>query len=192
PCTSPEARPRRPNRAETARPHNGVVLGDWPPRRPWPYLPHGARLHGRPSQWPRGDTLRPKTTLAAAVLRQAEAGSAAPLLAGFAGAYAVETVSRPRLAPPEAPRRSAPLPRVGADGRRAQPLGGRAPAKGRRPGGEHAWPPPNITCPGRSAGSGAGLGGMAGGVGAGTHSAGVAGRSVAPRSPSMSSCSRWQ
>jgi len=33
-CTFPEASTRRPNRAETVRAHNGVVLGDWPPRRP--------------------------------------------------------------------------------------------------------------------------------------------------------------
>ena len=79
--------------------------------------------------------MRPKTTLAAAVLRQAEAGSAAPLLAVFAGAYAVETVSRPCLAPQEAPRRSELVPRVRADARLDQPLRGRAPAKGRRPGG---------------------------------------------------------
>ena len=49
-CTFHESSARSPNRAETVRAHNWVVMGDLVPGRPWIYLPHGARLYYRQSQ----------------------------------------------------------------------------------------------------------------------------------------------
>ena len=132
-CTFHEASARSPNRAETVRAHNWVVMGDLHPSRPWTYLPHGARLYCRQSQWPTGETFRTKTTLAADLLRQADAGSAAPLLAVFDGAYAVGTVIRPCLAPQGDQRRIELVTRLRADARLYQPLIVRGRPKGRRP-----------------------------------------------------------
>jgi hypothetical protein len=132
-CTFHEASARSPNRAETVRAHNWVVMGDLHPSRPWTYLPHGARWSCRQSQLPTGETFRTKTTLAADLLRQADAGSAAPLLAGFDGAYAVETVIRPCLAPQADQRRIELVTRWRADARLYHPLIVRARPKGRRP-----------------------------------------------------------
>jgi hypothetical protein len=53
-CTFHEASARSPNRAETVRAHNWVVLGDLMPGTPWTYLPHAARLYCRQSQLPSG------------------------------------------------------------------------------------------------------------------------------------------
>lgn len=129
-----EASARRPHRAETVRAHHGGVRGDVPPRRPWPSRPPGARLSGRQRRWPTGEPVRPQTTLAADLRRQADAGSAAPLLAVVDGADAVETVIRPCLAPQEDQRRLARGTRVRAEARRYPPLSVRARPTGRRPG----------------------------------------------------------
>jgi hypothetical protein len=63
-CTFHASSARCPNRAETVRAHNWVVMGDL--------------VAGTPT----------KTTLAVEWLRQADAESAAPILGVFAGAYA--------------------------------------------------------------------------------------------------------
>lgn len=36
-CALHESSARRPNRAETVRAHNWVVMGDWVPGQPWTY-----------------------------------------------------------------------------------------------------------------------------------------------------------
>jgi DDE superfamily endonuclease len=83
-CTFHESSARSPNRAETVRAHNWVVMGELMPGRPWTYLPHAARLYCRQSQLPAGETFRTKTALAVELLRQADAESAAPILGFFA------------------------------------------------------------------------------------------------------------
>jgi DDE superfamily endonuclease len=132
-CTFHEASARSPNRAETVRAHNRVVMRDLRPSRPWSDLPHAARLYGRHNQWPVGATFRTKTALAVELLRQAEAESAAPMLAVFDGAYAVDTVIRPCLEPELGQRRIEFVTRLRADARLYHPLVVRIRLKGRRP-----------------------------------------------------------
>ena len=132
-CTFHEASARSPNRAETVRAHNWVVMGDLVPGRPWTYLPHAARLYCRQSQLPMGETFRTKTALAVELLRQADAESVAPLLGVFDGAYAVDTVLRPCLEPEVGRRRLEFVTRLRADARLYHPLVVRTARKGRRP-----------------------------------------------------------
>jgi hypothetical protein len=66
-CTLHEASAHSPNRAETVRAHNWVVLGDLVPGTPWTYLPQAARLYCRQSQLPTGETFRTKTVGCGAV-----------------------------------------------------------------------------------------------------------------------------
>jgi hypothetical protein len=132
-CTFHESSARSPNRAETVRAHNWVVMGALTPGRPWTYLPHAARLYCRQSQLPAGETFRTKTALAAELLRRADAESAAPILGVFDGAYAVDTVIRPCLEPEPGLRRIDIVTRLRADARLYHPVGTRPHAKGRPP-----------------------------------------------------------
>jgi hypothetical protein len=132
-CTFHEASARSPNRAETVRAHNWVVMGNLAPGHPWIYLPHAARLYCRQHQLPPGETFRTKTALAAALLRQADAASASPILAVFDGAYAVDTVVRPCLESGPGQRRIAIVTRLRADARLYHPVRSRPRAKGRPP-----------------------------------------------------------
>lgn len=104
-CTFHEPASCSPNRAETVRAHNWVVMGDLVPGTPWTYLPHAARLYLRKSQLPVGETFRKKTEWAVELLRQADRQSKVPILAVFDGAYAHETVLRPCLHPEPGGRR---------------------------------------------------------------------------------------
>jgi hypothetical protein len=132
-CTFHEASARSPNRAETVRAHNWVVMGDLLPGRPWTYLPHAARLYCRRGQLPAGETFQTKTTLAVTMLRQANAESGAPILGVLDGAYAVGTVVRPCLEPEAGQRRIELVTRLRADARLYHPVGARPRAKGRPP-----------------------------------------------------------
>jgi DDE superfamily endonuclease len=132
-CTFHEASARSPNRAETVRAHNGVEMGDRVPGRPWTYLPHAARLYCRQKQWPAGETFHTKTALAVELLQQADAELAAPILAVFDGAYAVETVIRPCLESGPVQRRMEIVTRWRVDARLYHPVGMRSRAKGRPP-----------------------------------------------------------
>jgi hypothetical protein len=132
-CTFHEASARSPNRAETVRAHNWVEMGDLLPGRPWTYLPHGARLYCRQSQLPAGETFRTKTALAVELLRQADAESPAPILAVVDGAYAVETVVTPCLAPQGGRRRIELVTRLRTDARLYHPVVAKPQAKGRPP-----------------------------------------------------------
>jgi DDE superfamily endonuclease len=132
-CTFHEASARSPNRAETVRAHNWVVMGDLHPGRPWTYLPHAARLYWRQRQLPVGETFRTKTALAVELLRQADRESPAPILAVFDGAYAVQTVVRPCVIPPPGQRPIALVTRLRADARLYHPVVPRLQAKGRPP-----------------------------------------------------------
>lgn len=130
-CTMHESTARCPNRAETVRVHNWVVLGDLVPGPRWQFLPHTTRLYHRACQLPAGEKFRKKTELAVAMLRQAQAASSTSVLAVFDGAYAVDTVIEPLLQPPPGQRRidfvtrlrldarlyAALIPKPGANGR---------------------------------------------------------------------------
>jgi len=121
-CTFHESSARSPNRATTVRAHNWVVLGDLAPGRPWTYRPLAARLYFRQSQLPVGETFRTKTASAVDMLRQADATSAAPILAAFDGAYAMGTVIKPCLNPPADGRRIEIVTRLRKDARLYEPL----------------------------------------------------------------------
>lgn len=121
-CTFHESTARSPNRATTVRAHNWVVLGDLSPGRPWTYLPLASRLYFRKSQLPLGERFRTKTALAVEMLREVDAESAAPVLAAFDGAYAMDTVIKPCLNPPLGQRRIDFVTRLRKDARVYEPL----------------------------------------------------------------------
>jgi DDE superfamily endonuclease len=120
-CTFHEPASRSPNRAETVRAHNWVVLGDLVAGEPWTYLPHTARLYFRDSQLPEGETFCKKTEWAVVMLRQVDAESPVPILAVFDGAYANETVIEPCLNPQEGQRRIEIVTRLRVDARLYRP-----------------------------------------------------------------------
>ena len=128
-CTFHESSARSPNRAETVRAHNWVVMGDLVPGTPWMYLPHAARLYCRKSQLPAGETFHTKTAWAVELLRQADAESSAPIVGVFDGAYAVATVVEPCLNPGPGQRRIEILTRLRVDARLYHPV---VPEPGRR------------------------------------------------------------
>lgn len=132
-CTFHESSARSPNRAETVRAHNWVVMGDLVPGTPWRYLPHAARRYCRKTQLPAGETFQTKTTWAVELLRQADAESSAPILGVFDGAYAVATVVEPCVNPDPGQRRIELLTRLRVDARLYYPVVSRARQKGRRP-----------------------------------------------------------
>lgn len=121
-CTFHESSARSPNRAETVRAHNWVVMGDLMPDQPWWFLPHSSRLYFRRSQLPQGETFRTKLQLAVAMLRQADAVSEAPLLGVFDGAYAQKSVIQPCLRPEGEERRIEILTRLRLDARLYAPV----------------------------------------------------------------------
>jgi hypothetical protein len=101
-------------------------MGELIPGQPWTYLPEGSRLYIRKSQLPEGETFCPKTRLALAMLRQADEESAAPILAAFDGAYAMQTVIRPCLEPGPGQRRIDFVTRLRKDARLYHPLARRS------------------------------------------------------------------
>ena len=139
PGTGPEARARRPHRAETVRAHTGVVLGAVVPGPPWGSLPPAARLSGRQHQVPAGETVQTTTAWAVALWRHAAAASRAPLVGGGAGADAVTTVGAPCLNPAPGDRQLARLTRRRGEARLDPPVVSRA----RPQGGERRAAPPH-------------------------------------------------
>ena len=104
-CTFHEYSARCPNRAQTVRAHNWVVLGAvlHHPEAPAWFLPVGGRLYFRQSQLPTApdvEAFRTKNELAVELLRHQAACHAGRHLALFDGAFAVGHVVRP-LARPE-------------------------------------------------------------------------------------------
>jgi hypothetical protein len=104
-CTFHEYTARCPNRAQTVRAHNWVVLGDLlhHPGAPAWFLPLGGRLYFRQSQLPtapEAEPFRTKNELAVEMLQQQAGFHAGRHLAVFDGAFAVASVVRP-LARPE-------------------------------------------------------------------------------------------
>ena len=121
-CTFHESAARSPNRAETVRAHNWVVMGDILPGQPWTFLPHSSGLYFRRRRLPEGETFRTKTQWAVELLQQADGESEAPVLAVFDGAYAMATVVKPCLQPPADRRRIEILTRLRVDARLYHPL----------------------------------------------------------------------
>jgi hypothetical protein len=121
-CTFHESSARSPNRAETVRAHNWVVMGQLVPGKPWTYLPCASRLYFRRSQLPIDETFQTKTASAVQMLQQADRESEAPVLAAFDGAYAMETVIRPLLNPAPGNRRIDFVTRLRRDARLYHPL----------------------------------------------------------------------
>jgi hypothetical protein len=189
-CTFHESSARSPNRAETVRAHNWVVMGDPMPGTPWMYLPHGARRYCRKKQLPAGEIFRTKTTLAVELLRQADAASRAPIIGVFDGAYAVGTVVESCLPPQPGYRWIELLTRLRPDARLYSAAVPKRRAKGRRPLWAHGSPLPNITCTGQPPGSRAAHGSMAVSVASSINTSGAVGRS-ADRIPLSMSWSWW-
>jgi len=79
-------------------------------------------LYFRKSQLPVGERFRTKTSLAVEMLREAAEESATPILAAFDGAYAMETVIKPCLNPPESKPRIEFVTRLRKDARLYDPL----------------------------------------------------------------------
>jgi hypothetical protein len=97
-------------------------MGDLSPGKPWTYMPTASRLYFRKSQLPVGERFRTKTALAVEMLREIDAESAAAVLAVFDGAYAMETVVKPCLNPPQGGRRIEFVTRLRRDARLYEPL----------------------------------------------------------------------
>src|SRR5438067_6690140 len=103
-CTFHEYSARCPNRAQTVRAHNWVVVGALLPRPGQPawFLPHTGRLDFRRSQLPVGEAFRTKCELLVDLLRREAAHvPGGEHLGVFDGAFAVASVVRPLVRPQE-------------------------------------------------------------------------------------------
>lgn len=103
-CTFHEYTARCPNRAQTVRAHNWVVLGDLLHNSDGPawFLPLGGRLYFRRSQLPttpQPEPFRTKNELAVALLQEQAEFHSGPHLAVFDGAFAVGHVVKPLVHP---------------------------------------------------------------------------------------------
>jgi DDE superfamily endonuclease len=103
-CTFHEYTARCPNRAQTVRAHNWVVLGDLlhNPGQPAWYLPLTGLLYFRKAQLPTApdvETFRTKNELAVELLENQADASPGQHLALFDGAFAVANVVRPLVCP---------------------------------------------------------------------------------------------
>jgi hypothetical protein len=108
-CTFHEYTARCPNRAQTVRAHNWVVLGallDNPSQPAW-FLPVAGRLYFRKTQLPAtGEVFRSKCELLVELAREQAVALPGPHLAVFDGGYALRSVVRPLVCPedPQQPR----------------------------------------------------------------------------------------
>lgn len=136
-CTFHESTARCPNRAETVRAHNWVVMGELISGQPWTYLPLASRLYFRKSQLPVGEKFQTKTASAVEMLHEVDSESETPILAAFDGAYAMESVVQPCLEPEEHSRRIDFVTRLRRDARLYQPLSN--PSKNPKGGRPRKW-----------------------------------------------------
>jgi hypothetical protein len=145
-CTFHEYTARCPNRANTVRAHNWVVLGALLPRPSQPalFLPHAGRLYFRQSQLPAGEQFRTKCQLLVELLRAEAAHVPGRHLGVFDGAFAVRTVVRPLTQPEAGQPRVEFLTRLRGDARlhRPPPAGRPAHRRGRKPKWGPRLPPP--------------------------------------------------
>jgi hypothetical protein len=100
-CTFHEHSARCPNRAQTVRAHNWVVLGALlhEPEQPAWFVPVASRLYFRASQLPAGETFRTKCQLLVELARQQAGALPGRHLAVFDGAFAVASVVRELICP---------------------------------------------------------------------------------------------
>jgi DDE superfamily endonuclease len=118
-CTFHNYSARYPNRAETVRAHNWVVLGGLVPTpdQPATFLPVSGRLYFRKSQLPAGETFHTKNDLLVDTLRQQAKVVKGLHLGVFDGAYAVANVVRPLVRPKDGSPRIDFLTRLRNDAR---------------------------------------------------------------------------
>lgn len=121
-CTFHEYSARCPNRAQTVRAHNWVVLGDLLRNEDAPawFLPLTGRLYFRKSQLPTEpdvEEFRTKNDLLVDLVRQQAAFYPGKHLALFDGAFAVANVVRPLANPPEGQARVEFVTRLRQDAR---------------------------------------------------------------------------
>lgn len=121
-CTFHEYSARCPNRAQTVRAHNWVVLGDLLRNEDAPawFLPLTGRLYFRKSQLPTEpdvEEFRTKNDLLVDMVRQQAAFYPGKHLALFDGAFAVANVVRPLANPPEGQARVEFVTRLRQDAR---------------------------------------------------------------------------
>jgi hypothetical protein len=134
-CTFHEYTARCPNRAQTVRAHNWVVLGDLlhNPDAPAWFLPLGGRLYFRKSQLPTApepEPFRTKNELAVELLQQQAEFQAGKHLAVFDGAFAVGNVVKPLIHPESGKQRIDFVTRLRRDARLcALPPGKRRPGQ---------------------------------------------------------------
>jgi hypothetical protein len=146
-CTFHEYSARSPNRAATVRAHNWVVVGALLPRPSQPawFLPHTGRLYFRQSQLPDGETFRTKCALLVDLLRREAAHVPdGEHLGVFDGAFAVASVVRPLVRPPEPEHQRVEfLTRLRGDARlHALPVAPPAGKRGPKPKWGKRLPPP--------------------------------------------------
>jgi hypothetical protein len=121
-CTFHEYTARCPNRAQTVRAHNWVVLGDLLHNGDAPawYLPITGRLYFRKSQLPTDpdpEPFRTKCELVVDMLQQQADWLPGKHLALFDGAFAVKSVVRPLANPPQGQQRIDFVTRLRPDAR---------------------------------------------------------------------------
>jgi len=121
-CTFYEYTARCPNRAQTVRAHNWVVAGALLPGKPWQCLLTAGRLYFRESQVPAGERFVKKTDQLVALVEEMATTLRMAVLGVFDGAYAMETVIRPCLNPPQGRRRIDFVTRLRKDARLYHPL----------------------------------------------------------------------
>ena len=105
-CTFHEPAARCPNRAETVRAHNWVVIGALIPGTPWECLPVAGRLYFRASQLPAGEEFVKHSGHAVGLLEDAAQVLQTDVLGVVDGAYGVSTVVRPLADRPPEQRRA--------------------------------------------------------------------------------------
>ena len=138
-CTYHEYTARCPNRAQTVRAHNWVVVGALLPRPAQPawFLSHTGRLYFRQAQLPAGETFQTKCALVVDLLRREASAIDGEHLGVFDGAFAVRSVVRPLVRPEPGQPRVEFLTRLRADARLyALPAPQRPPG---RPGPAPRW-----------------------------------------------------
>jgi DDE superfamily endonuclease len=144
-CTFHEYTARCPNRAETVRAHNWVVLGNLVPAKDEPatFLPLAGRLYFRKSQLPAGETFRTKNDLLVETMQQQAAVQNGPHLVAFDGAFAVANVVRRLVRPADGKPRIEFVTRLRCDARlHAMPQPRREHQRGRKPKWGRQLPPP--------------------------------------------------
>src|SRR6266851_128512 len=102
-CTFHEYTARCPNRASTVRAHNWVVLGTLLPaaEQPARFLPVAGALYFRQGQLPRGEVFQTKCQLLVGLTRQQAAAVPGPHLLAMDGGFALRSVVRPLVLPPD-------------------------------------------------------------------------------------------